>query len=412
MEEIRDNIVHVLGTFIDDASSLREYREMIANLGAAQIEVDANTGFIVMPWFSGGDLCKCIAQKKESGESFSERTILEYMSQILDAIHKLQRVGNTHRDLKPDNIFLTGGADGVAIADFGELGDVQLRFTKGETQAGGAPGFIAPDVLETIERMGDGTTATIDYSKNDVFAAGLIFYKMVMADNDAEPWDEGASRTAATMRRIPDGRCSDGLKALIEDMLNPSFAARVDAQSASARVMEMQYNDRPGGASQINERVERQVRTPRGGADDVSRLMEVMSGSVSRPIAESALRHSSGNVQRAAEMLLLGEPIPEGEPPPHAPPNADAVAALTAAFAGLPAAAASRALEEAGGDPESAAGALRAQGFAGPPPPQEVDELAKAELLQYGFPEAHVVQALVEAGGNKERAIDICLSMS
>ena len=84
------------------------------------------------------------------------------MSQILDGIGKLQRVGNTHRDLKPDNIFLTGGADGVAIADFGELGDVQLRFTKGTTQAGGAPGFIAPDVLAAIERMADGATATTE----------------------------------------------------------------------------------------------------------------------------------------------------------------------------------------------------------------------------------------------------------
>ena len=335
------------------------------------------------------------------------------MSQILDGIGKLQRVGNTHRDLKPDNIFLTGGADGVAIADFGELGDVQLRFTKGTTQAGGAPGFIAPDVLAAIERMADGATATIDYSKNDVFAAGLICYKMVMTDNDAEPWEEGAPRTAETMRRVPDGRCSDGLRGLIEDMLSPSFEGRVDAFTAYQRVLEIQLNGRPGGASQVNERVEQQVRTPRGGPDDVSRLIDMFG--VPRPRAEAALRHTRGNLERAAEALLTGSPIPEGEPPP-APPNAAAIAALTAAFADLSAAAASRALAEARGDQEAAASSLRAQGFAGPPPPPdppaEVDAAMKAELLQFGFPEEHVVAALVEAGGDKARAVDLCIRRS
>ena len=39
---------------------------------------------------------------------------------------------------------------------------------------------IAHDVLAAIERMEDGATATIDYSKNDVFAAELICYKMAI----------------------------------------------------------------------------------------------------------------------------------------------------------------------------------------------------------------------------------------
>ena len=75
IEEIRDNIVHVLGTFTDDASSLTEYREMMASLGADT--VDANTGFIVMPCFSGGDLSKRMQKKKADGETFAEHTILE-----------------------------------------------------------------------------------------------------------------------------------------------------------------------------------------------------------------------------------------------------------------------------------------------------------------------------------------------
>ncbi len=427
VEGHRHNIVHVLGTFMADASPLKEYNEMMNDLGF----VDENTAFIVLPYFSGGDLSKCIERKKTDGQTFAEATILDYMSQISDAIDKLQRVGNTHRDLKPDNIFLTGAADGVAIADFGEMGldarpdaerggSVQLRFTKGTSQAGGAPGFIAPDVLAAIARMEDGATATIDYSKNDVFAAGLICYKMVMADNDAEPWDEGAPRTAETMRVVPDGRCSDGLRDLVRDMLNPSFEARVDAHTAVTRIIEIQAHGRPGGASVDNLRVERQVQTPRPGrGDSASALSAMMGESVPMPRVEAALRHTEGNVQRAADMLLRGDPVPEDQPP--TPPSNDAaVTALTGAFVGLLAPAASRALEQAGGNPEVAADFLRAEGYAEPPPPAAaaaaaavvVDEAAKADLMQFGYPEAAVVAALVEARGDKVRAADILISKS
>ena len=327
VEGIRHNIVHVLGTFIDDASSLREYREMMDNLGC----VDERTAFIVMPCFSGGDLSKCLEQKKADGQTLAEQTILDYMGQILDAIDKLQRVGNTHRDLKPDNIFLTGAADGVAIADFGEMGldarpdderhgGVQLRFTKGTSQAGGAPEYIAPDVLAAIERMEDGATATIDYSKNDVFAAGLICYRMVMTDNSAEPWDAGTRRTTETMRGVPDGRCSDGLRDLIRDMLNPSFEDRVDARTAMTRIFEIQNHGGPGRASQANERVQEQL-TPRGHRDSASALSEMMGGQVPQDRVEAALRYSEGNLDRALDMLLQEGAIPGCEPPPGPPPG-------------------------------------------------------------------------------------------
>ena len=59
---------------------------------------------------------------------------------------------------------------------------MQLEFTKGSTSPGGAAGNLAPEVAETIAALDNGATATIDYSRNDVFAVGLIAYKMVMGD--------------------------------------------------------------------------------------------------------------------------------------------------------------------------------------------------------------------------------------
>ena len=447
-EEIRDNIVHVLGTFVDDALSLPEYSELDSEF------TDPCTAFIVMPLFSGGDLLKrlqkCKPEPPQPPEPLEEATILDYLVQILDAVNKLLRSGDAHRDLKCDNIFFTGSREGLALADFGEIGPLQLEFTKGSTSPGGAAGNLAPEVNETIAALDDGATATIDYSRNDVFAVGLIAYKMVMGDKvrktplfdqfyttnrsfyhdrletnlgkvekrgvvclqDAEPWTDGVERTSGTMTRLPEGRCSPGLKALIEDgLLNPVFAERKDAPAAHASAMDIQLNG--GRASQINASVMQQVATPRTADRNVAQLVELMSamGAVVTPSrAEAALRQTRGNVEEAWQVLESGGHVEEGEPPAAPPANADAVAALVRAFPSVLPAVANEALQASGGDTEMAADFLRARGHAAPAPPPEIDDAVKAELLQFGFAEEHIIEALVQAQGSKEGAIEILLA--
>jgi hypothetical protein len=177
-EEIRDSIAHVnvLGMFEDDALTLPEYNELDSEF------MEPRTRFLVTAFFSGGSLYTRLEKcKAEPPEPLEEATILDYLVQILDAVNKLVRSGDAHRDLKCDNIFLTGSY-GLALADFGEIGPLQLEFTRGSTSPGGAAGNLAPEVAETIAGLDNGATATIDYSRNDVFAVGLIAYKMVMGD--------------------------------------------------------------------------------------------------------------------------------------------------------------------------------------------------------------------------------------
>eukprot|EP01045_Picozoa_sp_COSAG04_P020903 COSAG04_NODE_2193_length_4561_cov_46.389960_5_plen_571_part_00 len=208
--EFRDNIVHILGVFMDNADQLKEYRE----LDPDGEFVDVRTSFIVMPLFAGGDLEGLLKRCKEQGTNLEENTILDYTMQMLDAVVKLLKHGNTHRDLKADNIFFTGNKKDLALADFGELGPVQLEYKDG-VSPGGASGNYAPEVTNAIAGLAAGATVTIDYSKNDVFAVGKICYKMAMADNDAEPWPSempDRDRAAGNMVRIPEGKYSPGLK--------------------------------------------------------------------------------------------------------------------------------------------------------------------------------------------------------
>lgn len=97
--------------------------------------------------------------------------------QIADALHAAHRVDVVHRDLKPDNIFLTsreGREDSVKVLDFGvakllqSSGDLRVA----DTQSGqmvGTPRYMAPEQAAGLE---------VD-ARTDIYALGTILYEML-----------------------------------------------------------------------------------------------------------------------------------------------------------------------------------------------------------------------------------------
>ena len=226
--------VHVLGSFIDDALALDAYRE----LDPDGIFMDPRTAFIVMPFFCGGDLEDLI----KKGQKLPERLVLSILAQVIDAVVKLQKHGRAHRDLKPDNVFFCGDRESLALADFGEVGDLHLQFTKGTTSPGGAQEYLAPEIMSQIAGMADGESAELDYSKNDIYAIGMIAYRMCMCDMDASPWPDGGEPSAGSLRRIPAGSYSERLRNFIErGLLSPDPVQRMSAMDAQSESMALNF---------------------------------------------------------------------------------------------------------------------------------------------------------------------------
>jgi serine/threonine-protein kinase len=151
-----------------------ETAQMLDHPHVVQVLDHGETGdgswFMTMEYLHGEELSDVI---RRIGALPPERT-LRIASQIALALDHAHSFGVIHRDLKPDNIFLTEGEDGdvVKILDFGSV-KLQMEMGPKLTAFGttlGSPYYMSPE-----QAMGK---QDVD-QRTDVFALAAIVYEMV-----------------------------------------------------------------------------------------------------------------------------------------------------------------------------------------------------------------------------------------
>ena len=125
-----------------------------------------NYGYIVMEFFSRGDLKQRMELRVTPDVAFNYMTHIAYG---LDAIH---RVGVVHRDLKPANVMFRGD-DSLALADFG----ISKKIEGGHDlttigQVLGTPHYMSPE-------QGEGRS--VDY-RSDLYSAGVMLFELLTGE--------------------------------------------------------------------------------------------------------------------------------------------------------------------------------------------------------------------------------------
>jgi len=119
--------------------------------------------------------------------ALSPRVTLDILDQLLDAVGYAHSQGVVHRDIKPDNIFIT--RDGrVKLSDFG-IARIEDGSQTKATQFGtvlGTPGYMAPE---------QATGSPVD-NRTDLFAIGTIAYEMLIGKN---PFGAGEGTDSTTL---------------------------------------------------------------------------------------------------------------------------------------------------------------------------------------------------------------------
>ena len=128
--------------------------------------------FLVMEYLEGDTLAARLIKGPLTVEQ-----VLQYGSQIADALAAAHAREITHRDLKPGNIMV--GKTGVKVLDFGLAKfhpDPDETLTAGN-QMMGTPAYMAPEQFEGRE---------VD-PRTDIYALGLVLYEMTAGSGPPGP---------------------------------------------------------------------------------------------------------------------------------------------------------------------------------------------------------------------------------
>lgn len=129
--------------------------------------VDARVPYLVMELLEGRDLAEVLREKKRLGMSAS----IELVTQVGAALAAADEHGVVHRDLKPQNLFLSerGGERLWKVLDFGvsKLFDSGKDLTMGA--AIGTPSYMAPE-----QARGED----VDH-RADVFSLAIVLYRVL-----------------------------------------------------------------------------------------------------------------------------------------------------------------------------------------------------------------------------------------
>lgn len=117
-------------------------------------------------------------------EALPVRRAARIVEQLCAALGAAHRTGVVHRDIKPDNVFVTsrgGEPDFVKVLDFGVAKLTSARLAKNpDTFAGaviGTPGYMAPEQASGLEVDG----------RADVYAVGTVLYELLSGRRPFEP---------------------------------------------------------------------------------------------------------------------------------------------------------------------------------------------------------------------------------
>lgn len=172
--------------------------------------------FLVMDLLEGDTV---EARRRKAGGKIEVAGVLFVVDEVLDALAAAHAKGIVHRDIKPDNLFMT--VDGhVKILDFGIARFREPGEQDAATQTGfamGSPGFMAPEQAR-------GRWSEVD-ARTDVYAVGATMFlllsgrKLRAGRNLNEALIE-----AATVPAPPLSSVAPGVSRAVADLVDRAIA--------------------------------------------------------------------------------------------------------------------------------------------------------------------------------------------
>ncbi len=159
---------------------------------------DGGLPYIVMHYLEGRSLGEVL---RDQG-ALRVRDAVEIAIQVLEALRVVHERDIVHRDIKPDNIFLSdepGGGATVKVLDFGlsrlskDPEGRKLDLTRPGSVMG-TPRYMSPEQAQCSKGVDHRT---------DIFSVGVLLYRMITGKKRFDEWDHESYVSAQTLAVPP-----------------------------------------------------------------------------------------------------------------------------------------------------------------------------------------------------------------
>ena len=229
MEKYYNNEIELI-TKLNHQNIVKYYKSFTEN----------NKIYIIMEYFDNGDLdnyIKALKEDKNKEENIKKEEIWNIFYQCMSGLNYLHSMGVIHRDISPQNIFMTKNKI-IKIGDFGVSAkfkdkEILKKITSLKDTVVGKAEFMAPEVSNKCYN-----------EKSDIFSMGCVFYKILFLKNyQNETFHlKGNNKN---FRKVESGTIpsiSDiNLKEILTQMLEKDAEKRPDAKIVFEKIKE-NYN--------------------------------------------------------------------------------------------------------------------------------------------------------------------------
>jgi len=186
---------------------------------------DNDQWFIIMEYIDGMNLMEMI----RNDGAMKWQKALPIFKQVLTGIGHAHAAGIIHRDIKPNNIMVTGGGV-VKITDFGLAKDQSGRATTMSITSGGTLYYMSPEHVKGI---------SFTDKRSDIYSIGMTFYETISGNVPFKSLDSDFDIRETIMRKelIKPSAFNAQIPTLLEDIIMKSLAKSPDQRFQNTGTM-------------------------------------------------------------------------------------------------------------------------------------------------------------------------------
>lgn len=236
-----------INAFMEEARKLMQFQNYPAIVNVYDCFEANGTAYLIMEYLEGRTLQKLLEEKKRLDVDETIQIILP----IIDDLQKIHETGVIHRDIAPDNIFITDEGM-VKLLDFGSARFVALAQSKSLSVIIKA-GYAPPEQYQSKGNQGSWT---------DVYSMAATMYRMLTGVVPEEALERMADDHLLPPSRL-GARLLKNQETALLNALNTSVESRTKTlgefkeQFLSLKTVVRQKDERRGGQKMTRKKIAR-----------------------------------------------------------------------------------------------------------------------------------------------------------